>query len=115
MPFKLPLSKANIIGPTRMSKLWMLFRIILVTYSALINSLKGIMNSASKESKDVIYCLTFALSMENGLFWDDAYASDALDDMASSEIFKSVLTKLHGVVACHPEEVEPKTKKARHC
>lgn len=80
---------------------------------ALINSLKGIMNSSNKESKDVMDRLTFALSMENGFFWDDAYASDALDDMARSDIFKSVLTKLQGVVACHPDEVEPKSKEAR--
>ncbi len=57
--------------------------------------------------------LTFALSMENGFFWDDAYASDSLDDMARSDIFKSVVSKLQGLVACHPDEVEPKSKEAR--
>mmetsp|Transcript_9615 Transcript_9615/g.21673 ORF Transcript_9615/g.21673 Transcript_9615/m.21673 type:complete len:2178 (+) Transcript_9615:367-6900(+) len=82
-------------------------------FRALINSLKGIMNSADPESKEVMDRLTFALSMENGFFWDDAYASDALDDMARSDIFKSVLTKLQGLVACHPDEVEPKSKEAR--
>jgi callose synthase len=82
-------------------------------FRALINSLKGIMNGTDPESKEVMDRLTFALSMENGFFWDDAYASDALDDMARSEIFKSVLTKLQGLVACHPDEVEPKSKEAR--
>lgn len=82
-------------------------------FRALINSLKGMMTSSDPESKEVMDRLTFALSMENGFFWDDAYASDALDDMARSEIFKSVLTKLQGLVACHPDEVEPKSKEAR--
>ena len=80
---------------------------------SLINSLKGIMIGSNPESKDVMDRLTFALSMENGFFWDDAYASDSLDDMARSEVCKSVLPKLHGVVACHPDEVEPKSKEAR--
>jgi len=79
----------------------------------LVNSLKGIMNASDLEGKEVMDRLTFALSMENGFFWDDAYASDALDDLARSDIFKSVLTKLQGLVACHPDEVEPKSKEAR--
>eukprot|EP00578_Thalassiosira_sp_NH16_P001495 CAMPEP_0181139254 /NCGR_PEP_ID=MMETSP1071-20121207/34687_1 /TAXON_ID=35127 /ORGANISM="Thalassiosira sp., Strain NH16" /LENGTH=2241 /DNA_ID=CAMNT_0023226155 /DNA_START=250 /DNA_END=6976 /DNA_ORIENTATION=+ len=82
-------------------------------FRALINSLKGMMNSSDPESKEVMDRLTFAVSMENGFFWDDAYASDALDDMARSDIFKSVLTKLRGLVGCHPDEVEPKSKEAR--
>ena len=82
-------------------------------FRALISSLKGIMNGADPESKEVMDRLTFALSMENGFFWDDAYASDALDDMARSEVFKSVLTKCQGLLACHPDEVEPKSKEAR--
>ena len=82
-------------------------------FRALINSLKGIMNSADPECKEVMDRLTFSLSMENGFFWDDAYASDALDDMARSSIFKSVLTKLQGLVACQPDDVEPKSKEAR--
>jgi len=80
---------------------------------AFINSLKGIMIGSDPESKEVMDRLTFSLSMENGFFWDDAYASDALDDMARSDIFKSVLTKLQGLVSCHPDEVEPKSKEAR--
>jgi hypothetical protein len=80
---------------------------------ALINSLKGILIGSNRESKDIMDRLTFALSMENGFFWDDAYASDSLDDMARSEVCKSVLPKLQGVVACHPDEVEPKSKEAR--
>jgi len=82
-------------------------------FRALINSLKGIMNGADPESKEVMDRLTFAISMENGFFWDDSYASDALDDMARSDIFKSVVAKLQGLVACHPDEVEPKSKEAR--
>ena len=80
---------------------------------ALVNALKGILNRSNPESKDIMDRLTFAMSMENGFFWDDAYASDSLDDMARSETCKSVLPKLHGVVACHPDEVEPKSKEAR--
>lgn len=82
-------------------------------FRALINSLKGLFNSNNPESKEVMSRLTFALSMENGFFWNDAYASDALDDMARSDIFKSVLTKLHGLLACQPDEVEPKSKEAK--
>jgi len=75
--------------------------------------LKGLFNSNNPESKEVMGRLTFALSMENGFFWNDAYASDALDDMARSDIFKSILTKLHGLLACQPDEVEPKSKEAK--
>eukprot|EP00804_Cyclotella_cryptica_P006003 CCRYP_000253-RC/>CCRYP_000253-RC protein AED:0.05 eAED:0.05 QI:240/1/1/1/1/1/9/998/2010 len=82
-------------------------------FRAFLNSLKGILISSNPESKDIMDRLTFALSMENGFFWDDAYASDSLDDMARSEVCKSVLTKLQGVVACHPDEVEPKSKEVR--
>jgi callose synthase len=82
-------------------------------FRAFLNSLKSIMISSNPESKDIMDRLTFALSMENGFFWDDAYASDSLDDMARSEVCKSVLTKLQGVVACHPDEVEPKSKEVR--
>ena len=80
---------------------------------ALVNALKGILNRSNPESKDIMDRLTFAMSMENGFFWDDAYASDSLDDMARSETCKAVLPKLHGVLACHPDEVEPKSKEAR--
>jgi callose synthase len=82
-------------------------------FRAFLNSLKSIMISSNPESKDIMARLTFALSMENGFFWDDAYASDSLDDMARSDVCKSVLTKLQGVVACHPDEVEPKSKEVR--
>jgi len=82
-------------------------------FRALLNSLKGIMDSSDPESKEVMDRLTFALSMENGFFWDDSYASNALDDMARSDQFKAVLTKLQGLVACQPDEVEPKSKEAR--
>ena len=41
-----------------------------------------------------------------------AYASDSLDDMTSCATCRLVLHKLHGVVACHPDEVEPKSKEA---
>jgi hypothetical protein len=82
-------------------------------FRAFLNALKGIMLSSNLESKDIMARLTFALSMENGFFWDDAYASDSLDDMARSEVCKSVLTKLQGVVSCLPDEVEPKSKDVR--
>ena len=80
---------------------------------ALLNSFKGILIGSNPESKDIMDRVTFAISMENGFFWDDAYASDSLDDMARNEVCKSVLPKLQSVVACHPDEVEPKSKEVR--
>ena len=82
-------------------------------FRAFLNSLKSILLPSDYESKEVMDRLTFSLSMENGFFWDDAYASDALDDMARNETCKQVLTKLQGLVACHPDEAEPKSKEAK--
>ncbi len=78
-------------------------------------AVKGIMKdkSTGPEDIDVAGRLTFILSLENGFVWDDAYASDQLDSLATDSIFKEVLGKLHGLVACHPADVEPKSKEAR--
>lgn len=76
---------------------------------AFINSVKNLVG-ADSDSRDVSGKLTFVLKREDGFFWDDAYASDALDDAARDDTFKKVLTKLQGLVACHPDEVEPKSK-----
>ena len=65
------------------------------------------------ESRDVLDRITFLLSMENGFIWDDAYASDMLDDVSRNVTYKAVLKKIHGLVACHPDDVEPKSKEAR--
>ena len=65
------------------------------------------------ESRDVLDRITFLLSMENGFIWDDNYASDMLDDVSKNVTYKAVLKKIHGLVACHPDDVEPKSKEAR--
>ena len=65
------------------------------------------------ESRDVLDRLTFLLSMENGFLWDDTYASDQLDAITTNVIFRAVLKKSHGLVACHPDDVEPKSKEVR--
>jgi callose synthase len=65
------------------------------------------------ESRDVLDRITFLLSMENGFIWDDSYASDMLDDVSKNVIFKAVLKKINGLVAAHPDDVEPKSKEAR--
>jgi len=82
---------------------------------ALVYAVKVLLKSADidSESKDVLDRLTFLLSMENGFLWDDAYASDQLDILSKDVTFKEVLTKVHGLVACHPNDVEPKSKEVR--
>jgi len=82
---------------------------------AVVQAIKGILNPSDydTESKDVLDRLTFLLSMENGFIWDDAYASDQLDALSRNNLFKEVLTKLHGLVSCHPDDVEPKSKEVR--
>lgn len=82
---------------------------------AVVYALKSIIKSAdvNSESKDMLDRLTFLLSMENGFIWDDAYASDLLDELSRNTTFKEVLTKVHGLVACHPDDVEPKSKEVR--
>ncbi|KAL3922916.1 MAG: hypothetical protein SGILL_001947 [Bacillariaceae sp.] len=66
--------------------------------------------SDDAESRDVLDRLTFLGSMENGFFWDDAYASDMLDDASQNANYKAVLKKLHGLLCMHPDDVEPKSK-----
>ncbi|VEU41206.1 unnamed protein product [Pseudo-nitzschia multistriata] len=77
-----------------------------------IMSVKSMFKSKSgdPESRDILDRLTFLLSMENGFFWDDAYASDMLDDVSKNSNFKDVLKKLHGLLCMHPDDVEPKSK-----
>lgn len=65
------------------------------------------------ESRDILDRLTFLGSMENGFFWDDAYASDQLDEISKNVTFKAVLKKIHGLVCMHPDDAEPKSKEAR--
>jgi callose synthase len=65
------------------------------------------------ESRDALDRLTFLGSMENGFFWDDAYASDQLDEISRNTTFKAVLKKMHGLVCMHPDDAEPKSKEAR--
>jgi len=66
--------------------------------------------SGDPESRDILDRLTFLASMENGFFWDDAYASDILDDVSKNTNYKDVLKKLHGLLCMHPDDVEPKSK-----
>ncbi len=76
-----------------------------------MHAIKGLLkNTASPESRDVLDRLTFLGSMENGFFWDDAYASDMLDDASLNPNYKAVLKKLYGLLCMHPDDVEPKSK-----
>jgi callose synthase len=36
-----------------------------------------------------------------------------LDDLSRNAVFKDVLIKVHGLVACHPDDVVPKSKEAK--
>ena len=45
--------------------------------------------------------------------WDDAYASDQLDMISKNVTLTGVLTEGHGLVACHLNDVMPKSKEAR--
>jgi len=84
-------------------------------FRAVVQAVKGILKDVEDdaESRDVRGRLTFLLSMENGFLWDDAYASDRLDFLSKDGVFKEVLTKIIGLVACHPDDVEPKSKEVR--
>jgi len=66
--------------------------------------------SGDPESKDIFDRLTFIANFERGYFWDDAYASDILDDVSKNSNYKDVLKKLHGLLCMHPDDVEPKSK-----
>ena len=82
---------------------------------AVVQAVKGILKNVDHdaESKDVLDRLIFLTSMENGFLWDDSYASSQLDNLSGDVVFKEVLMKLHGLVACHPDDVEPKSKEVR--
>lgn len=84
-------------------------------FRSFAHALKGLLKNASEnpETRDVLDRITFLLSMENGFLWDDAYVSDQLDECAKNLAFKEVLTKVHGLVACHPDDAEPKSKEVR--
>lgn len=84
-------------------------------FRSVVQAVKGIIKSSDHdaESRDVMDRFTFLTSMENGFLWDDAYASEQLDKLSTDGNFKEVLTKLHGLVACHPDDVEPKSKEVR--
>eukprot|EP00537_Pseudo-nitzschia_pungens_P009567 CAMPEP_0172380904 /NCGR_PEP_ID=MMETSP1060-20121228/70676_1 /TAXON_ID=37318 /ORGANISM="Pseudo-nitzschia pungens, Strain cf. cingulata" /LENGTH=2133 /DNA_ID=CAMNT_0013108671 /DNA_START=189 /DNA_END=6590 /DNA_ORIENTATION=+ len=77
-----------------------------------IASVKSMFKSKSgdPESRDIMDRLTFLATMGNGFFWNDAYASDALDDVSKNSNYKDVLKKLHGLLCMHPDDVEPKSK-----
>eukprot|EP00562_Extubocellulus_spinifer_P006927 CAMPEP_0178517366 /NCGR_PEP_ID=MMETSP0696-20121128/25651_1 /TAXON_ID=265572 /ORGANISM="Extubocellulus spinifer, Strain CCMP396" /LENGTH=2108 /DNA_ID=CAMNT_0020147789 /DNA_START=313 /DNA_END=6639 /DNA_ORIENTATION=+ len=84
-------------------------------FRSFAHALKGLLINPNEDSetRDVLDRITFLLSMENGFLWDDAYASDQLDECARNLAFKEVLTKVHGLVACHPDDAEPKSKEVR--
>lgn len=76
-----------------------------------MHAMKGLLkNTSDPESRDVLDRLTFLGSMENGFFWNDAYASDMLDDACQNPNYKAVLKKLYGLLCMHPDDVEPKSK-----
>lgn len=79
------------------------------------HSIKSLLKNTynDSESRDVLDRLTFMASMENGFFWDDAYASDQLDDACKNSNFTAVLKKLHGLLCMHPDDAEPKSSEAR--
>ena len=81
-------------------------------FRSMAHAVKGLVKGSETdgESRDVLDRLTFVLSMENGFLWDDAYASDMLDDMSRNVTLKAVVKKVYGLVACHPDDVEPKSK-----
>lgn len=80
-----------------------------------MHGVKGLLQNtySDPESRDVLDRLTFLGSMENGFFWDDAYASDQLDDVCQNANVKAVLKKLYGLLCMHPDDVEPKSKEVR--
>lgn len=65
------------------------------------------------ESREVLDRLTFLGSMENGFFWNDAFASGQLDECSKNDTFKSVLKKMSGLCNMHPDDAEPKSKEVR--
>ena len=80
----------------------------------LTHAIKSLLkNYRDGESRDVLDRLTFLASKENGFFWNDAYASDQLDDVSQNSNFQAVLKKLYGLLCMHPDDAEPKSKEAR--
>jgi callose synthase len=77
-----------------------------------ISAVKSMFKSKSEdpESTDILDRLTFLGSLETGFFWDDAYASDILDDVSKNVNYNDVLKKLYGLLCLHPDDVEPKSK-----
>jgi len=80
---------------------------------AMMSAIKAMTKDIDAESREVLDRITFLLSMENGFLWNDAYASDQLDLCAKDKMFSKVLAKVYGLVSCHPDDVEPKSKEAR--
>eukprot|EP00560_Eucampia_antarctica_P003873 CAMPEP_0197837544 /NCGR_PEP_ID=MMETSP1437-20131217/32466_1 /TAXON_ID=49252 ORGANISM="Eucampia antarctica, Strain CCMP1452" /NCGR_SAMPLE_ID=MMETSP1437 /ASSEMBLY_ACC=CAM_ASM_001096 /LENGTH=1848 /DNA_ID=CAMNT_0043444667 /DNA_START=1096 /DNA_END=6642 /DNA_ORIENTATION=+ len=82
-------------------------------FRAMAHAIKGLLNhNIDADSRELSDRLTFMLSMENGFLWKDDYASDQLDLLCKSSLFKEVLTKVYGLIACFPDDVEPKSKEA---
>jgi len=80
---------------------------------AMMGALKSMTKDVDAESHEALDRITFLLSFETGFMWDDSYASDQLDLCAKDPMFSKVLAKVHGLVACHPDDVEPKSKEVR--
>eukprot|EP00980_Cylindrotheca_fusiformis_P030196 scaffold24531_cov122-Cylindrotheca_fusiformis.AAC.5 len=80
-----------------------------------MHGVKGLLKNSygDSETRDVLDRVTFLGSMENGFFWDDAYASNQLDNVCQNSNFKAVLKKLDGLLSMHPDDAEPKSKEAR--
>ena len=55
----------------------------------------------------------FLLKTETCLMWDDTYASDQLGIISKDLTLADVLTKVYGSVACHLDNIMPKSKEAR--
>eukprot|EP00594_Rhizosolenia_setigera_P001547 CAMPEP_0178945756 /NCGR_PEP_ID=MMETSP0789-20121207/3908_1 /TAXON_ID=3005 /ORGANISM="Rhizosolenia setigera, Strain CCMP 1694" /LENGTH=2019 /DNA_ID=CAMNT_0020625675 /DNA_START=629 /DNA_END=6688 /DNA_ORIENTATION=+ len=79
----------------------------------ILSSLKGLIKNVDTESSEVLDRLTFVMNMESGYLWNDSYASDQLDVCAKDQMFTKVLSKVHGLVNCHPDDVEPKSQEVK--
>jgi len=56
----------------------------------MVNVMESLINDVSKknETREVVDHLTFILSLENGFMWDDAYASDQLDEILKDNLVR---------------------------
>ncbi|CAM9568890.1 unnamed protein product [Chrysoparadoxa australica] len=79
----------------------------------LFNNLKRMVVSLDDRGTEVLDRLTFVLSLEQGFMWDDAYASNRLDRLAQDDKTKSILSKLHGLLALQHNDAEPHSPEAR--